>query len=146
MTRVKPEYRVGIGASSILMIFVVLCLTTLGVLSYASARADLALTERRAERVMAYYEAAAGAQRQLTQIDAALRACEGDFTAFDAATEGLGLERDGDEIAFQMEMGGDQRLEIAIKVDFSAFPMYDMLYHRVVNMEEWVIDDTLNLL
>ena len=34
----KSEYRVGIGASSILMILVVLALTALALLSYNSAR------------------------------------------------------------------------------------------------------------
>ena len=46
-----PEDRVGIGASSIIMIFIVLSLTTLGVRSFASARSDLILTQRRQAQV-----------------------------------------------------------------------------------------------
>ena len=47
----------GMGASSILMIFVVLALTTFGILSFLSARADLRLTERAADHTVAYYKA-----------------------------------------------------------------------------------------
>ena len=36
----------SMGASSVLMIFVVLCLTTFGVLSLVSAKADLRLTDK----------------------------------------------------------------------------------------------------
>lgn len=59
----------GMGASSILMIFVVLILTTFGMLSFVTAQADLQLTEKNVDAVESYYEADAQADKIITEID-----------------------------------------------------------------------------
>ena len=41
--KLKQEYRIGIGTSTMLLIFVIISFVTLGVLSFLSARADQAL-------------------------------------------------------------------------------------------------------
>lgn len=63
----------GTGIASILMIFVVLCIATFGVLSFVSARADLALTETNAQTVQVYYGAEEQAQRIVSRLDALLQ-------------------------------------------------------------------------
>lgn len=63
----------GTGISSILMIFVVLCMTTFGVLSFVSARADLKLTEANEQTVAGYYAAEEKAQRTMAQLDNMLK-------------------------------------------------------------------------
>lgn len=65
----KSGFQIGTGVTSILMIFVILCLTTFGILSYTSVKADLTLTEKNADHVSAYYEAYSKAQERLSQID-----------------------------------------------------------------------------
>lgn len=67
--REKQEFHIGVGVPSILMIFVVLCLTTFGVLSYSSAKADSSLTEKNGEHIKNYYAADAKAQTILSEID-----------------------------------------------------------------------------
>lgn len=62
----------GVGASSILMIFVMLCLTTFGVLSYVTADADRKISTKNAESVENYYKAVSAAQAKLQKIDAEL--------------------------------------------------------------------------
>ena len=62
----------GAGMSSLLMVFVVLCLTVFGVLAYMTARADNRLTQRSAQMVQAYYAADAKAEEALARLDAAL--------------------------------------------------------------------------
>lgn len=57
------------GASSILMIFVVLALTTFGMLSLLSSRADLRLTQKAAAHTAAYYEAEDTVEKTLAAID-----------------------------------------------------------------------------
>ena len=47
----------GTGASSVLMVFVVLCLVVFSVLSFSGADADLRLSRQFAERTTAYYQA-----------------------------------------------------------------------------------------
>ena len=71
----------GMGASSILMIFVVLALTTFGILSFLSARADLRLTERAADHTVAYYKA----DRAVDAIDDALVKARREFASLPEA-------------------------------------------------------------
>ena len=68
----KSRFFPGVGASSILMIFVVLCLTTFGVLSYVTANADRKISTKNAESVENYYKAYTQVQSKLQQIDSAL--------------------------------------------------------------------------
>ena len=65
----KPEYRLGIGASSILMILVVLALAALSLLSLKAAQTNAALTERTLRMSLAYYNAAAEVQQTLAAMD-----------------------------------------------------------------------------
>ena len=65
----KTEYRVGIGASSILMVLVILALTAVSLLSFRSAKNTEALTKRNLQMTVAYYEASANAQKKLAAID-----------------------------------------------------------------------------
>lgn len=73
----KEKYKanLGTGASSILMIFVVLCMTTFGILSLVSARADLNLTKANEKAVANYYKADAQAEQELCALDQALTDC-----------------------------------------------------------------------
>ena len=68
----KQRFHIGIGVPSILMIFVVLCLTTFGVLSFSSASADYRLTEKNVSYIKAYYNADVNAQKFLSGIDTIL--------------------------------------------------------------------------
>jgi len=64
----------GMGASSILMLFVVLCLTTFAILSLVSAQADLHMSEKARDAVQAYYQADAKMEKAISDMDAALAA------------------------------------------------------------------------
>lgn len=66
----------GVGVASMLMIFVVLCLTTFAVLSYVTANADYKLTREAAEAAEAYYAADAQSAEALAQFDEQLARCE----------------------------------------------------------------------
>ena len=87
MKGLKQEYRVGIGASTMLTIFVVLCVTTLALLALSGARGDAALTGRAVEMTTDYYRASDQAQRILARLDAAVKeaaASAADSGAFQA--------------------------------------------------------------
>ena len=68
--RQGPGAGIGVGASSVLAVFVVLCLTTFAVLSLASARADLRLSQKAARQTALYYEADARGQLLLSRLGA----------------------------------------------------------------------------
>lgn len=63
---------INIGSSSLLMIFVVLCLVSFATLSIASAHADQKLSTKVADHSTAYYEACNQAETRISQIDATL--------------------------------------------------------------------------
>ena len=68
----KMEYRVGVGASSILMVLVILALTAVSLLSFRNAKNAEALTARNVLTTQAYYEASAKIQTKLAAMDKVL--------------------------------------------------------------------------
>lgn len=143
------QYRVGVGASSILMIFIVLSLTTLGVLCYASARADLILTQKRQAQVEAYYQADAMAQALLAEIDQALLAAgEG---GQEAALEGLAdidpaIEASDGLITIRLPVGDSQTLHVVLRPQAAGSgARYTLVSHCLYNTADWSVDTTLHL-
>lgn len=65
----KKTFHIGTGITSLLMIFVVLCLTTFGILSYSSANAEYALTKKNSNYVTNYYDAYSKGAKILAKID-----------------------------------------------------------------------------
>ena len=77
----KKRSGIHVGVSSLLLIFLVLCLVSFAVLSLASATADLKLSRRYAARTLGYYEACCDAQDFIAE-------------AAESATEGAQLSKD----------------------------------------------------
>lgn len=60
-----PKAGLNIGASSVLVVFVILALVTFSVMSLVSAKADYKLSQNIAERTRAYYDATSEASKTL---------------------------------------------------------------------------------
>ena len=106
----------AVGAPSALMIFVVLLLTCFGMLAFASARADAALSRRTAQSVADYYQADAAAQQALMVAEGVLaqpQAQQDMLMALSKALEGTTEVTQQDE-GFRMEFpyGRYQALEV----------------------------------
>ena len=65
----KKEFSMNVGLPSILLIFVVLCLISFGVLSLVSANSDRKLSQKVLDRQAAYYNACNAAEENLNFID-----------------------------------------------------------------------------
>lgn len=65
-------HRAGPGASTVLMILLVMCLALLGALSLSVARNDLAITRRAMTAEADYYRAQSLMARRLAEVDAIL--------------------------------------------------------------------------
>ncbi|WMJ22325.1 hypothetical protein RBG61_10030 [Paludicola sp. MB14-C6] len=63
------KVKISVGATTILMIFVVLCLTTFAVLSFLTARSDLKLTSKSVTATKEYYQADAKVEEWLGSVD-----------------------------------------------------------------------------
>ncbi|MCI8400561.1 MAG: hypothetical protein HFI38_00415 [Lachnospiraceae bacterium] len=64
----------NIGTSSLVLIFLVLCLVTFSVLSLVTARADYSMSSRTADRLKQYYQTSSRAEQILAVIDDSLAA------------------------------------------------------------------------
>ncbi len=72
MKNIKSGFPIGLGIPTVLMIFIVLCLTSLGVLSLTSANSDKKLTDKAEAALLADYLAEQTAEQLLSEIDACL--------------------------------------------------------------------------
>ncbi|HKM04733.1 MAG TPA: hypothetical protein VJZ04_09165 [Lachnospiraceae bacterium] len=69
----KKSFGINIGSSSILMIFVILCMVSFATLSIVSANADFMLSNKMASRNIAYYQACSQAEHSIASIDKTLQ-------------------------------------------------------------------------
>ena len=116
----KLKMGVGIGGPSIIMIFVVLCFTTLGALSLMTADADWKLTKKVAASVTDYYAADNKAEEILAAADAAIKA-------------GKPLDTD----VYVIPASSTQNLIMKLEQNGSN---YIVLYRKLVPKSEWDYD------
>ena len=67
------KHKVNIGLTSLILIFIILCLATFSLLSLSSARGDQSLAVRSAQAVTEYYRSDAQGEKWLKQADAILQ-------------------------------------------------------------------------
>lgn len=102
---------INIGSSSLLMIFVVLCLVSFATLSIVSANADKKLSAKVAEHSAAYYDACNQAEQKIAQIDASLQ------SAYEnAADENEYYEQVGRAISFAIPVTDVHTLNINLEI------------------------------
>lgn len=166
---------VNIGSSSLLIVFVVLCLATFAILSLSSAKSDYSLSERLAEHKGHYYEASSKAETILEQIDTILADTAGtasesrlsgsprDFLASpyaEAVIEALDSTQIADTnisckradnnltVSYQVPLEKQQLLDIELAVtDYTKHETYyEIQKWQVISTDTWKSDDTLNLM
>ena len=72
MAKQEIRRKANIGSSSLILIFIVLCLVTFSVLSLGNAKREDALSQRSADSVKEYYRADAEGEAFLQMADQAL--------------------------------------------------------------------------
>ena len=120
----KLKMGVGIGGPSIIMIFVVLCLATLGALSLMTANADWKLTQKAADAVTSYYSADNEAEEILASADASLK---------------TGHQIDAD--SFTIPVSDTQNLIMELR---SSGTHYTILSRKLVPKTQWDYDQYKN--
>lgn len=126
--RQEPS-RAGVGASSILLILVVVSLTLFASLALIQARSDAALTEKTAASAAAFYDADARAQRMIAALDDALAA--------GTAPESIdGVTQQAEGIyTFSVESSDGHVLNVTADVSGGRCKV---LNYRYESAEEWV--------
>ena len=92
---------VRLGWLSLLLTVIILCLATLSVLSFSTARADLALAQKQARQAQSVYALECAGQQWLAELDAAL-AQAGDTAELDALLP-HGTAREGPGVSAVLE-------------------------------------------
>lgn len=140
--------KMNIGATSLILIFIVLCLSTFGLLSLSSARGDWSLAEKNAGAVRTYYEADAKGEQFVRMVDQVLQ---------DAAARGLagarrepflkaelgGYYQEDGSVQTDIGMDFDQALHIELELDGDAG--YEIRCWNVYNTKDYEIDNSISV-
>ena len=114
--------RITIGISSIVLIFMILCLAVFSLLSLSDAKSALTFAQKRAETVQIYYEADIEAQKFIR-----------DYRTLDAEQK-----QPEAAVVYELPMRSGQTLHLELSSDGS-----DILSYYVYNNTDYVIDSDL---
>lgn len=126
-----PEFQVHVGSSSILLIFVILCLISFATLSIVSANADAKLSRRVAERTTAYYEACNQAQADIAVLDDTLAAAYADSLDEEEYFAAVGEQK-----SYTIPISDLQTLSVTLDILYPAAsgdPFYRITSWRVIS-------------
>lgn len=139
----SKNFQLNVGSSSILLIFLVVCLVSFAVLSLVSANADKKLSDKVLNRTTAYYEACNQAEESLASIDKTLSDLYNTSTSKDAYY----LSAGGQYLTYTYSISDIQTLNIKLEVlypDSAKGPFYHITSWQILTTGSLDYDDTLN--
>lgn len=138
--------KINIGTTSLILIFIVLCLSTFGLLSLSNARGDWSLADKNAGAVRGYYEADAKGEAFVRMVDQILQDLKGNGLAgADRETVlrkelGQYYQTDGSvQTDISMDFGQALHIELEVNEDAS----YRIRSWNVYNTEDYEIDNSI---
>lgn len=147
MAEAEVKQKMNIGSASLILIFIILCLVTLGFLSVSTSMSNRKLAEKNADAVKAFYQADAQGEEFLQTVDrtaAAIWAETADIKdrrarlkeqLKDFYNEQLGV------IQKDIPMNFGQILHIELQFDDQG--QYQILCWKVYNQDIYDIDDSI---
>ena len=142
------------GTSTLLLIFVSLCLLTFAVLSFLSARADQNLSRKTAERTSAYYEACNQAEDRLGETDRMLEKIwqetaneKAYFQAVRETFEDMDFDEESRMLSFSVPLTDTQVLTVTLKLRTpeSGSTLYTINGWKTINTAGWTADTRQNV-
>ena len=135
MAKQEIRRKANIGSSSLILIFIVLCLVTFSVLSLGNAKREDALSRRSADSVQEYYQADASGEAFLQLADQALLKDDRDSLA-------AYLQSDTGTYCTDVAMDAGQALRVELAVDWEK-KTYEILSWKVYHQEDYEIDQSV---
>lgn len=138
--------KINIGTTSLILIFIVLCLSTFGLLSLSNARGDWNLAEKNAGAVQTYYEADAQGEQFVRMVDRALAEAEEQGltgSAREAALQEILGAYYQTEGVVQTDIGMDFGQVLHIELELHEAAGYEIRCWNVYNREEYEIDNSI---
>lgn len=153
----KRKYpTINIGSSSMLVVFIILCLITFSVLSVASANNDRKYSEKIANRTTAYYKAANKAEELLSQIDDKLKQIYEQYNADylsqvpDVLTSIDGIDTSNfPSVSFSIPINDTQTLSVSLLIQIpekEGDTFYTITSWQEISTEVWNGDEPMNLM
>ncbi len=149
MAKQEIGYRANIGTPTLILIFMILCLVTFGMLSLSTAKSEWNLAQRNADSVTEYYrvdkEGEAFYQMVLQTVDHAQKE-EGDLQAFqNTLSKELGEYYDSESgtISTQIPMKRSQSLSIKLSPIPDKAGKILISQWKVIQTEDYEIDQSL---
>lgn len=124
----------NIGLSSLMVVFLVLCLTTFALLTLSTARSDYSLSEKMADHRTDYYAACTKAEEVLDELDKQLEQNRADFLTNETVTiKDTLVSIENEILSYDIPLENGQCLAVRIQVtDASAADtFYEILSWQV---------------
>lgn len=141
----KKKSGFSIGASSLLVIIVVLSLVCFAALSITSASADLRLSQKLADRTSSYYKACNEAQTTLKNLSASLSSIYEDSRNEDEYEQKIKASL-ADSLTFSCPMNENQVLQVSVSPLYPQNASGDFLKitsWQIVNVTSLQLDESL---
>lgn len=135
MAKQEIRRKANIGSSSLILIFIVLCLVTFSVLSLGNAKREDALSQRSADSVQEYYRADAQGEAFLQMADQALLKGDKDSLA-------PYLQSDTGTYCTDVSMDAGQALRVELALDWEK-KTCEILSWKVYHQEDYEIDQSI---
>lgn len=141
----KDNFNMNIGLSSILLIFVVLCMVSFGVLSIVSANADRKLSQKVLTRSLSYYEACNQAEEMLYEVDSVLHQAffsTKDSDSYHSYTASVPR-------CYSYPISDSQELQVILEFpypDSSTSPFYKITSWKIITTQEMDYDEQLHVI
>lgn len=155
----SEQARAGLGAASVVLILLVLCLALLGVLSLITAQHDLRMSKRDIELSTAYAMAAADAQRSLMELDRQLCAVcnesenepeyESGCMKITQAGSAEVIWKDGQSASMTFDAGADRNIVVEIERRLwkeAEKARFNVVAHTLVDASDWTQTESLILM
>lgn len=138
----------GIGTTSILMVFVILILVTFSILSLSGAKTDQKLGNMTLKRTQDYYEAENQAEKKLAEIDQKLYFAKGqmDFVNTLSDIDGIIILEEKKQVSYKEIMSDKQYLDVLIQLqwnDGKQIYQYKKIRWQTVVTGEWTVEDDI---
>lgn len=155
MTQPKKAF-ISTGTASIVLIFVLLCLLTFSVLSLVSARANLRLSQKSAQRTTDYYAAENAASDILLSLEGIIDSCLTedsqrsllDRVVSQAEMAGLDVSAEDGVLRYAVPLGENQFLEVGLLLSETAYPSgkyYAITAWNTTSDYDWSDDQPMKL-
>ncbi len=148
MADFETKKKANIGSSALILVFIVLCLATFGLLSLGNARGDELLSVRNAAAVKEYYRADGLGEEFLRQVDQSLQ--KADAGSVETVKEqvlaefGDYYQEDRKSFLTDIPMDAGQALRVELGVDWQKRSL-EVRSWKVYIQEEYEIDQSVRV-